>query len=128
MSEARFIHKPNLIEEFTGDDGLMKYSMDSDLIFWDGKVQVIVKAISNNEVFISNLASLPKFVHFALKPDNKYIKYPSVLHDGLYENKSMFSRVKSDWLFLEALKAEQCPYLLRWTMFLAVRIAGSSYR
>ena len=126
--EQRFIHKPKFIPEYVGDDGLMKYSMDSDLIYWDGTNQIIVKAVSNNEVFITNLASIPTWLHKIIKPDNKYIKYASALHDGLYEHKSIMSRVRSDWMYLSALKAEECPLILRWTFFLGVRCFGSSYR
>ena len=127
-SDAKFIQKPNFIEEFRGQDGLMKYSLDKDLVFWNGKEQITIKAVDNNEVFISNLASIPTFLHSILKPDNKYIKYASCLHDGLYDDKDLASRVYADWMFLLAMKQEDCPLVLRWVLFLGVRLFGSSYR
>ncbi len=123
-----FITKPNFIYEFTGDDGLKKYSMDSDLVFWNGKKQFIAKAVDHNETFITNLASLPKWIHWLIKPDSKYLKYGSALHDFLYDEKDIYKRVDADWTYLQALKVEGCPFVLRWGFFFGVRIFGSSYR
>ncbi len=128
MKKAIFITKPNFVYEFTGEDGLKSYSMSSDLVFWTGKKQIVIKAVDHNETFITNLASVPKFLHSILKPDSKYLKYARALHDGMYEAKNLFTRVYSDWTYLKALKADDCPFALRWSCFLGVRMFGSSYR
>lgn len=128
-SKPRFIHKPKLVKEFIGIDGLVKYSIDSDLIFWTGKEQVIVKAVDEDgRVFLTNLASIPRVLHWLIKPDDKDLIYPSMLHDGLYDAKSIFNRIRADFLFLLALKAEKSSFTKRWFAFVFVRIFGSRYR
>ena len=127
-NKAEFVHKPNLVFEYRNMEGVSFYSLDSDLIYWTGKEQIVVKALEHSEIFITNLASVPEWLHWLIRPDNKYLKYPSVLHDYIYDNKSLAKRVYADWIFLQALKAEGCPFFLRWSAFLAVRRFGGKFR
>ncbi len=128
MKKAVFVNKPKFIKQYRGRDGLMKYSMDSALVFWTGRKQIVIKNMDYNGTFITNLASLPLWIHWLLKPDSKYLKYASALHDGLYDKKNLYKRVYADWTYLQALKVEGCPFVLRWVFFFGVRIFGSSYR
>ena len=132
--KAYFVHKPNLIFEYE-EEGEKYYSMDSDLIFCTGKIvkgkleKIVIKAIDESgAIFYSNLASIPKLLRWLVKPDSKRIKFPALLHDGLYGETKLFKRVYADWIFLLALKVEEENIFIRWGAFLAVRVAGSSYR
>lgn len=127
-TKAKFIHKPNLVEEYTEDD-VVFYSMDSDLVFFNGKKNIVIKAVDEGGgVFYTNLASIPNYLSWFVKADRKKMKYASVLHDGLYDDKNLYKRVYADWMFLLALKVEGEYLPLRWIAFLSVRIFGSSYR
>lgn len=132
--KAYFVHKPNLITEYK-ENGVVFYSMDSDLIFATGKKiggrdeLIVIKAIDESgATFFSNLASVPRLLKWAIKPDRDKLKYPALLHDGLYGETKLFKRVYADWIFLLALKVEEENIFIRWGAFLAVRVAGSSYR
>ena len=132
--KAYFEHKPNLIFEYE-EEGEKYYSMDSDLIFCTGKMiegekeKIIIKAIDESgAIFYSNLASIPKWLTWLIKPDRDKLKYAALLHDGLYGALTLGKRVYDDWIFLLALKVEEENIFIRWGAFLAVRVAGSSYR
>lgn len=126
-NEARFIHKPELVDETYDDLGLMTYTMKTDLIFWNGKKQIVIKRADENGVFYTNLASVPSWARWIIKPDDKDLKYPSILHDGLYDKRSFTKRVYADWNYLIAMKCEKVNWAKRWVIFLSVRIAGKDY-
>ena len=56
------------------------------------------------------------------------LKYPSILHDGLYEDKTSFARLYADWMYLLAMRTEGVNIFVRWFFFLSVRIFGKKYR
>jgi hypothetical protein len=125
-NKPRFIHKPELIFEYERD-GFKYYSLADDLIYWTGKKQIVIKKVDKSGVFITNLSSIPKVLHWIIKPDNKKLIYPSILHDGLYSKHSIIKRIVGDWLYLGALKVEGFNALGRWVVFLSVRLFGKDY-
>ena len=120
--KPQFVHKPK-ITFAKSIKGIPFYSMDSDLVYWDGKKLITIK----HEGFLTNLASIPKWLHFAIKPNRLTMFYASILHDGMYGTKSLWKRISCDWCYLGAMKAEGENFFIRWTAFLAVRAFGSDY-
>lgn len=73
--------------------------------------------------FITDGASIPKFAWSILGgPLGKYAP-AAVVHDYLYQ-KQIYTRSKSDVIFLEAMQVLGVGWLKRRTMWLAVRIFG----
>ena len=120
--KPHFVTKPK-ITFAKSIEGVPFYSMDSDLVYWNGKKLITIK----HEGFLTNLASIPKWLHFAIKPNRLTMFYASILHDGLYGEKTLSKRVLSDWTYLQAMKADGENFFIRWSAFLAVRAFGSEY-
>lgn len=77
--------------------------------------------------FVSDLASIPKFLWSLLSPlENTGI--PSLVHDFLYssENKD-FTRAEADKIFLEEMKKYGVSFLKRNIIYLAVRCFGKFF-
>lgn len=96
---------PELNPEYEDDNGLMYYSLKTDLVFHNGIDDITVKRVWNQTVFMTNLASTPKFMHWLIPPDNKYYKYPAVLHDFLYDSHDI-KRAYADRMFRLAIMSE----------------------
>ena len=127
--KPQFVNKPNLIFNHEVDN-IKYYRMDGNLTYWNGKELITIEKVNDkNEIFLTNLASIPKWVTklTGIKPDRPSMKYPSGLHDGLYGEKTLMKRVYADWCFLRAMKAEGENFFIRWTVFLTVRAFGSEY-
>jgi len=100
-----FINRPDLLEEYPDENGVMFYSLKEDMKFFNGVNELLVRKAWNQTVFMTNLASTPKFLHWLIPPDNKYYKYPSVLHDWLYSQKDV-PRSFADKMFRLAIISE----------------------
>lgn len=72
--------------------------------------------------FITDLASVPRIVQ-NIVPVNRAHRHAAVLHDYLFVIQDR-SREAADKLFLEAMEAVGVGWLMRWTMYLAVRAGG----
>jgi len=70
--------------------------------------------------FITDFASIPKIFWNIHSPWGSYGK-AAVLHDYLYKVQ-IYSRKKSDDIFLEAMKVSGTPFLTRQTFYTAVRL------
>lgn len=128
-----------------GNDGLKWYSLKSDLVFYNGKDNIIVRGVWNGETFLTNMASTPKWLHWLIPPDKKLYKRASVLHDWLYSHRDV-SRRYADKMFLLAIRSEMRDILVnvgnprtKWlrqirytfiaySFWLAVRLLGKSFR
>ncbi len=74
--------------------------------------------------FITDFASVPKIFWSVLPPWGTYVK-AAIIHDFLYK-RQIYSRKKTDQLFLEGMKILKVSNSTRLTMYLAVRIFGNS--
>lgn len=76
--------------------------------------------------FISDGASIPKVGYSIVgHPFGRYLE-SAIVHDYLYRSNCSFdaTRCEADGIFLELMKAQKVPFLLRWPMYLAVRSGG----
>lgn len=71
--------------------------------------------------FITDFASVPRIFWILLPPDGRYSQ-AAVLHDYLYKIQ-IYTRKKSDSIFLEAMKVLKVAWWKRWIMYRAVRLA-----
>ena len=140
-TKAYFVHKPNLVLEYE-EKNETTYTLDSDLIFWNGKKQIIIKRLDEDGgSFKTNLVTLPTIFRKIVKFFERFewfekiiyslrekMKFGAVLHDGMYDRPSFFERVYADWMLLLAYKVDGVNFFIRWLAFLLVRIFGSSYR
>ena len=123
-----FKTRPELSLEYK-EEGIKYYSMDKHLVFYNGKENLTI--LTKNEsgaTFHTDIASIPTWLHWLYPPDNKKTKLPSILHDGLYEEKTSFARLYADWMYLLAMRTEGVNFFVRWFFFLSVRIFGKKYR
>lgn len=74
------------------------------------------------EGFETDFASVPRFFWRIVPPWGRYSP-AAVVHDYLYQT-GMFSRIKSDRIFLFLMKKLGVPLWKRQTMYWAVRIGG----
>ena len=77
--------------------------------------------------FFTDLATTPKWVWSFYPPNSRYYTKSSIIHDYLYD-KSNFSRLKCDWIFLKAMKDEGFNMIGRWIFFISVRLVGWMHR
>lgn len=128
-----------------GNDGLDYYALKSDLTFFNGKDNIVVRPTWNGETFMTNMASTPKWLHWIIPPDKRLYRRAAVLHDWLYCHRTI-SRRFADKMFLLAIRAEMRDILvnvgnprtkwlrsLRYTFiaysfYFAVRLFGRSFR
>jgi hypothetical protein len=73
--------------------------------------------------FITDLASVPRFLWNIFPPFGKYTK-AAVLHDYLYQNHSGFTRKEVDKIFKEAMKVSGVNFFIRNLFYLGVRVFG----
>lgn len=72
--------------------------------------------------FITDLASIPRAFWDIFPPSGKYTK-GAVLHDFMY-TKQMYTRARSDSIFLEAMQVSGVGLFTRWSIYTGVRIGG----
>lgn len=84
--------------------------------------------------FYTDLASIPRILHWLFKPQSKGYTKSSVVHDYLYSLRK-FNKFKADLVFLQAMKEEQKGldgsvrwFLTRYTLFLGVFIFGMFFK
>lgn len=123
-----FKSRPNLSLEYE-EKGIKYYSMDKDLTFYNGKNNLVIQRVdASGGVFHTDIATIPKWIHWLYPPNKSKTKYPSILHDGLYEDKAIFARLYADWMYLLSMKTEKVNFFVRWFFFFSVRIFGKKYR
>ena len=77
---------------------------------------------------ITDLASVPRFLWWVLAPSGQPQVLAAVLHDYLYRcpdarPDGYETKRQADKLFRDAMKAIGTPWLRRWAMWFAVRLA-----
>ena len=112
--------KTNLKAEILSDG--RRRQLLSPLVFcWFYKYKSI--DIEAPKDFITDFASVPRFMWWLFPPSTgKYVE-PSVIHDYLYKNK-IFSRKLCDKCFKEAMKINGTPGWKIFLIWLGVRIGG----
>lgn len=73
--------------------------------------------------FTYDLASIPRTVWPIVAPHE--IALESTFHDLLYRDQQV-SRRMADMIFLSMMQARGVPFLVRWAVYLAVRLFGQS--
>lgn len=76
--------------------------------------------------FITDFASTPRILYSLLPPTGVYNK-ATVLHDYLYDINctTSLTRKEADKFFLQALEVLEVPKLIRYLMWVGVRIGGA---
>jgi len=72
--------------------------------------------------FKTDFASIPQIFWSLAPPDGKYTG-AAIVHDYLYQKK-VYSRKRSDQIFLEAMKVQKVSWWRRRLMYRAVRLFG----
>ena len=72
--------------------------------------------------FLTDFASVPRPLWVILPPDGLYTQ-SAVLHDFLYATQ-ILTRKESDDIFLDGMKILGVPFLVRQTIYRAVRMFG----
>ena len=73
--------------------------------------------------FLTDFASVPR-VPIAYTAFGDRAHRESTLHDFLYFT-ALVSKVMADKIFLEAMKARNKQFWVRWSMYIGVRVGGS---
>ena len=81
-----------------------------------------VEIIEVPKGFTTDFATVPRFLWILFPPDGQYTQ-AAVLHDNLYSRK-IYSRLKSDRIFREAMKVLGVGWWKKGTMYNAVRLFG----
>ena len=109
-----------LITEYNGD----KYKVERGFFYIVEKYIIKVP-----QGFITDLASVPRYLWITFPPFGKYTD-ASIVHDYLYskdcEYKSV-TREQADKIFLELMKQLGVPTWKRYAMYYAVRLFGKSH-
>lgn len=85
---------------------------------------VLERAVVVPRGFVTDFASIPRFLWRVLPPTGKYGK-AAVIHDFLYRTEAGATRAQADAVFLEAMSDLGVGFLKRYAMYLAVRLFGS---
>lgn len=97
---------PKIKYHYTSEkDGLRYYSLKTPLIY-------VYKGIEHkidDENFLFNFASVPKALRKFYKPDKKDIKYPSIVHDYDYSDRTT-KRLRDDLKIYALQKSEQIKF------------------
>ena len=80
------------------------------------------ESITVPKLFITDFASVPRIFWTLFPPDGRYTQ-SAVLHDYLYF-KQIYSRRRSDRIFLESMKVLKVSWWRRRSMWVAVRSFG----
>ena len=73
--------------------------------------------------FITDFASIPRLFYTLVGPPTGRYGKAAVIHDFLYHTQ-VYTRARSDSIFLEAMKVLRVPWYKRYTMYLTVRSFG----
>lgn len=74
------------------------------------------------EGFVTDLASIPAFARWALKPDGQYAE-AAIVHDVMYDL-MLFPRRFADIVFDDAMKRAKVPFPIRKVIYWSVRLMG----
>jgi len=80
------------------------------------------EVISIPKGFKTDFASVPRPLWGLFPPNGKHTG-AAIVHDYLYQN-HIYSRKKSDKIFLEIMKIYEVSWIKRYTMYRAVRLFG----
>ncbi len=111
---------PLLVELVDGEDFLFRLIGAFDVVVRVQGEEVVCFKIHPG--FMTDFASVPRFLWSILPPIGKYAK-AAVLHDALYRFQ-VFSRKVCDYLFLLAMEACRVPFWERYALYWGVRIGG----
>ena len=73
--------------------------------------------------FVTDYASVPRFLHWLLRPDGNY-KSAAVVHDWIYKKNCSYSRKEADLLFKEAMESLSIEFWKVSLLYLGVRSFG----
>ena len=105
------------VKHIKGTKNPKEYTVTKPLVWKNIKVPIGFK---------TDLATIPKQLQFAFKPNGKYSR-ASVLHDFLY-TRELYSRYYADRTFLEAMKYDGVGYFTRYSFYYAVRLFAASHK
>lgn len=130
----KFLSKAKLQFEYKDTDNIKWYTLKEDLILYVGKEQIknnMTVPVSDliivpKDLFYTDLASIPKLLHFIYKPNGKYTR-ASIIHDYLYSDKTK-NRFYADYIFLKCMKLDNVPFHTRYLFYFAVSLFGASHK
>jgi len=76
-----------------------------------------------HEGFITDFASVPRFLWWLISPWGKYGK-ATIIHDCIYQHHHIYDRKQADDIFLEAMTVLKVKNWKKYIMYLAVRLFG----
>lgn len=74
--------------------------------------------------FVTNLASIPRFLWSFYSPLYAGFVLPAIIHDYLYKYDALKSRAYADKVFLASLLNNGISYFTAFTFYIAVRVFG----
>ena len=121
----KFLTPAKLKLEFVNDDNIKMYSLKQNLILDDDKYTKEL-IIVPKELFLTDLASIPKLVRWLYSPSGKYTR-ASIIHDFCYSQRDI-KRKTADKIFRKCMKLDKVDFFTRWIFYFAVRIGASSHK
>jgi len=79
--------------------------------------------ISVPKGFVTDFASVPRFLPIMYALCGNKVHEAAVIHDYLYRMTDT-DRSRCDWIFRDAMEAEKQPAWRRWIMWAGVRVGG----
>jgi hypothetical protein len=117
------------------NDDQTEWTLRAPFAYWTGSGEGVGDKITVPDGFVTNFASIPKFLWSVYPPTGLYGK-AAVIHDFLYANAGIFysdsewrkySREQCDVVFLTAMKALGVPHHTYRLMYHAVRQFGAGH-
>ena len=115
MNESPFLSR-FVYEDLSAQYGKFTIRLTEDLIYKDVNLGLIT--VPNG--FVSDLASIPQCVQSIVSKVGPY-DGAAAIHDWLYSIQTT-SKSEADHIFLRVMKASSVKFLLRQTIFWAVRL------
>lgn len=104
------------------------YTLLSDLVYESEKYGTIIAPAG----LVTDFASIPRIAYTWMDPESPVIRYPSVIHDGLYNAggkliATTLTREQCDDVLREAMIACGARYTQAAVVYRAVRMFGGSH-
>lgn len=77
--------------------------------------------------YVTDLASIPRFLWGIVAPSEEYYVFPSILHDHMYGCPGKLTRKFADEVFYSFLLERKVPYFKAMQMYFAVRLFGGNH-
>lgn len=107
------------------NDDMDKFTLTEEFEYYTGTKDVPGDTIIVPAGFVTDFASVPKFLHWLMHPTGRHGK-AAVIHDYMYKMK-LYNRATCDNIFYDAMVVLNVSKVKALAMYKAVRLFGEKY-